>query len=73
MARGRTCSRAFKFAAVAEVAERGDAACGPPDGTSTVAVERTVAEWERFCGQLAVEHAALKKGLRALPSRSGTR
>lgn len=101
MARGRTFSREFKLAAVAEVvsgakrpaqvcrehglaeglllrwrrevAERGDAAFGPPDGTSTVALERKVAELERFCGQLALENAALKKGLSALPSRSGTR
>jgi len=56
-----------------EVAERGDAAFGPPEATSTVALERKVAELERFCGQLALENAALKKGLRTLPSRSGTR
>ncbi len=56
-----------------EVAERGDAAFGPSDGTSTVALERKVAELERFCGQLALENAALKKGLRVLPSWSGTR
>ncbi len=56
-----------------EVAERGDAAFGPPEATSTVALERKVAELERFRGQLALENAALKKGLRTLPSRSGTR
>src|SRR5215213_2302356 len=56
-----------------EVAERGDAAFGPPDGTSTAALERKVAELERFCGQLALENAALKKGLNSCPSRSGTR
>jgi transposase-like protein len=56
-----------------EVAERGDAAFGPPEATSTVALERKVAELERFCGQLALENAALKKGLNTLPSRSGTR
>ncbi len=56
-----------------EVAERGDAAFGPPDEAGTVALERKVAELERFCGQLALENAALKKGLSALPSRSGTR
>ena len=37
-----------------EVAERGDAAFGPPESTSTVALERKVAELERFCGQLAL-------------------
>lgn len=56
-----------------EVAERGDAVFGPPEATSTIALERKVAELERFCGQLALENAALKKGLSALPSRSGTR
>jgi transposase len=56
-----------------EVAERGDAAFGPPEATSTVALERKVAELERFCGQLALENAALKKGLNTLPARSGTR
>ncbi len=56
-----------------EVAERGEAAFAPPEATSTVALERKVAELERFCGQLALENAALKKGLSALPSRSGTR
>ena len=56
-----------------EVAERGEAAFGPPEATSAVVLERKIAELERFCGQLALENAALKKGLSALPSRSGTR
>ena len=56
-----------------EYAERGGAAFAPPEATSTAALERRVAELERFCGQLALENAALKKGLSALPSRSGTR
>jgi transposase-like protein len=56
-----------------EVAERGEAAFSPPEATSATALERKVAELERFCGQLALENAALKKGLQALPSRSGTR
>lgn len=55
-----------------EYAERGEAAFGPPEATSTVALARRVAELERFCGQLALENAALKKGLSTLPSRSGT-
>ena len=55
-----------------EVAERADAAFGPPDGTGTVALERRVVELERFCGQPALENAALKRGLSILPSRSGT-
>jgi putative transposase len=56
-----------------EYAERGEAAFGPPDATSPAALERRVAELERFCGQLALENAALKKGLTTLPSRSGMR
>lgn len=56
-----------------EYAERGEAAFGPPAATSTVALARRVVELERFCGQLALENAALKKGLSMLPSRSGTR
>lgn len=56
-----------------EYAERGAAAFAPPEMTSTAALERKVAELERFCGQLAMENAALKKGLNGLPSRSGTR
>jgi len=56
-----------------EYAERGEAAFTPSAATSTAAVERRVAELERFCGQLALENAALKKGLSTLPSRSGTR
>lgn len=56
-----------------EVAERGDAAFGPPEGTSRLALERQIAELERFCGQLALENAALKKGLSSHPWRSGTR
>jgi transposase-like protein len=56
-----------------EYAERGEAAFGPPDVTSTVALERKVAELERCCGQLALENAAPKKGLSTLPSRSATR
>ncbi len=56
-----------------EYAERGETAFARQEATSTVALERKVAELERFCGQLALENAALKKGLRALPSRSGTR
>lgn len=56
-----------------DVAERGDAAFGPPDATSTGALERKAAKLERFCGQLALENAAPKRRLRTLPSRSGTR
>lgn len=56
-----------------EHAARGEAAFTPAEATSTVGMERKIAELERFCGQLALENAALKKGLNALPSGSGTR
>lgn len=56
-----------------EYAERGEAAFAPPEATSTAALERKVAVLEQFCGQLALENAALKKGLRTLPLGSGTR
>jgi transposase-like protein len=56
-----------------EYAERGEAAFTSPEAPSAAALERKVAELERFCGQLALENAALKKGLQTLPSRSGTR
>src|SRR5665811_2355483 len=56
-----------------EYVERGETAFTPSEATSTTALERRVAELERFCGQLALENAALKKGLQTRPSPSGTR
>lgn len=56
-----------------EYAERGETAFSPSAATGAAALERKVADLERFCGQLALENAALKKGLTTLPSRSGTR
>jgi transposase len=56
-----------------EVAARGDAAFGPLEESSTDVLERKIAELERFCGQLALENAALKKGLSTRPSGSDTR
>ena len=52
---------------------RGEAAFAPLEPTPTQALEAKVAELERFCGQLAVENAVLKKALQQLPSRNGTR
>ncbi len=52
---------------------RGEAAFAPEEPTATQALEAKVAELERFCGQLAVENAVLKKALQRLPSQSGTR
>jgi hypothetical protein len=37
------------------------------------ALERQVAELERFCGQLALENQVLKKALQTARSRSATR
>lgn len=56
-----------------EYAERGAAAFTSAAATSPAGLERRVAELERFCGQLALENAALKKGVTMLPSRNGTR
>ena len=51
---------------------RGEAAFSPKEVTGTEALEQRIAELERFCGQLALENAALKKGLTIMASRSGT-
>lgn len=56
-----------------EYETRGEAAFTPREPGGDDALQRRVAELERFCGQLALENAALKKGLSALPSRSATR
>lgn len=56
-----------------EYAARGEAAFAPPEPDSLEALERRVAELERFCGQLALENAVLKKGLSLAASRSGER
>ena len=52
---------------------RGEAAFAPPEPSPTQALEAKVAELERFCGQLAMENAVLKKALQQLPSRNDTR
>lgn len=60
-----------------EYAARGEAAFGPREpGEAAAGAEaqaRRIAELERFCGQLALENAALKRGLASMASRSGTR
>lgn len=56
-----------------EYDQRGEAAFGPRQQEEPEALAQRVAELERFCGQLAVENAALKKALSTLASRSGTR
>jgi transposase len=55
-----------------EYAERGEAAFAPRDLTGPDALQQRIAELERFCGQLALENAVLKKGLASSRSRSGT-
>ncbi len=54
-----------------EYEARGEAAFTPQELTGADALERRIAELERFCGQLALENAALKKALSNAPSRSG--
>lgn len=56
-----------------EVAQRGEEAFLPRDGRDNPSLEQRIADLERLCGQLALENAALKKGLRAGASRSDTR
>jgi transposase len=62
-----------------EYEERGEAAFTPKEGGQPSGLEARVAELERFCGQLALENAALKKALQsyqvvhATASRNGTR
>ncbi len=51
---------------------RGEAAFGPSVTGEQEAVAQKVAELERFCGQLALENAVLKKALASVRSRSVT-
>src|SRR5213080_1520515 len=50
---------------------RGEAAFAPLEPTPTQALEAKVAELERFCGQLAMENAVLKKRLRETSFEQG--
>ena len=56
-----------------EYEQYGDAAFLPGPKTEQEANERRVAELERFCGQLALENAVLKKALATVKPRSDTR
>ncbi len=55
-----------------EYEARGEAAFTPKEATGTEGLEQRIADLERFCGQLALENAALKKALSSSPSRSVT-
>ena len=56
-----------------EYEQYGQAAFTPGPKTDLDALEKRVAELERFCGQLAMENAVLKKALQHLPPRNGRR
>ena len=56
-----------------EYAARGEAAFSPREPDGEDALRQRIGELERFCGQLALENAALKRGLASMTSRSGTR
>jgi|SRR5918997_3752094 transposase-like protein len=56
-----------------EYEARGEAAFLSGPQTEDERLARRVAELERFCGQLALENAVLKKALQSSPSRSATR
>lgn len=52
-----------------EYEERGEAAFTPSSLDGQASTEQRMAELERLCGQLALENAALKKGLQQLQTR----
>lgn len=56
-----------------EYAQHGEAAFDPRALTGDAALRQRIAALERFCGQLALENAVLKKGLSLAASRSGER
>lgn len=56
-----------------EYEARGEDAFSPREVNEVQALEQRIAELERVCGQLAVENAALKKGLNGRVWRSDTR
>lgn len=56
-----------------EFEARGEEAFVPPQPSVTEALERRIADLERLCGQMALEHSLLKKALNGSLSRSGGR
>lgn len=55
-----------------EYHERGEAAFLPQQSEEANTQEQRIAEFERFCGQLALENQVLKKALQSMGSRSAT-
>jgi transposase len=55
-----------------EYRDRGELAFMPREVTGDAALEAHIADLERLCGQLALENAALKKGLKNGRWGSGT-
>jgi transposase len=56
-----------------EYDQRGEEAFLPPSTSEAPSAEAKIAELERFCGQLALENALLKKALGKLPCTSDMR
>jgi len=56
-----------------EVETYGELAFTPGPKSEIEALERKVADLERFCGQMALENAVVQKALQSLPSRTATR
>jgi transposase len=56
-----------------EYEQRGEDAFLPPASSGSPTAEAKIAELERFCGQLALENALLKKALGRLPLNSDMR
>ena len=56
-----------------EYDQRGEEAFGPVSAPEAPSFEAKIAELERFCGQLALENALLKKALGKLPLNSDMR
>ncbi len=50
-----------------EYDQHGEAAFSPPSTSEAPSLEAKIAELERFCGQLSLENALLKKALGRLP------
>ncbi len=54
-----------------EYEARGEAAFLPREATGSEVLEQRIAELERFCGQLSLENAVLKKALSSSRSPNG--